>query len=279
MAGKKNFVQLAVEQVEERLMLAGSVEVDASGNTLRITGDTAANDVAVVELSAAGAKALNAKFGSKAAAGDYLVIGQNNTHLTAGSDVVVRNLNKGSLTDIAIAPHQQDITIRTRGGGDAVTIGVSPGFGGTKSPFTAAEQKLLKAISAPLTAGTLTIRTAADNDLVQIADTRIQSFQKVKVVTAGGSENMLAANSKISGNLVVRTGAANDKLDIVGITVGGNTNIAMGAGNDVLTFAGPTSKFAGSFRAVGGPGDDTLVRTTPPAIADPHPVIRFDHVV
>jgi hypothetical protein len=280
MSRNRKFVNLAVEQVEDRLLLAGNVSVNAVGDTLNIRGDSADNQVAVVQLNAQGATAVNAQFGSHAAAGDYLVIGQGTTHLKGtGSDVTVAQINQGSISDIAVVTGVHNITITTLGGNDAVTVGVSPGAGPLASPFSGPESLALTAISQALTAKDLTIRTGSGDDIVQVGDARTQTFKDIVINTDGGNDTVLAINLHVTDDLTARLGGGNDTAAVLKVDVDGNTTVNMGAGDDQLAIAGPASNFHGKFRVRGQAGDDTVAIATQPNIDDTHFVLDFENVL
>jgi hypothetical protein len=253
---------LRLEQLENRMLMAGNVRVEIEDGTLYLRGDTFANAVAVHQVAerrfivtgfayGSGRTRVNGSFQPQRM---YGVFNDINANMHEGSDILVMHnhpqrrqeladqLSGGRAGTIPPSPDPdligqrmrvpRDLVINTQGGDDGIGLDVvagAPGFGGF-----------------------VRINTDEGHD------------QFLGIATARGSQGRIftgEGNDRVSGGpvsprlAVIITGGGNDKVELPAAHYG-QLNVELGAGDDLLTNAGAVSAAGASFDL--GDGIDQL---------------------
>ncbi|MFK7821614.1 MAG: hypothetical protein AB8G99_23075 [Planctomycetaceae bacterium] len=179
------------EALESRQMLTGNVFVTTSGNNLRITGDGAANSIAVVQRN-----------------GNVVV------EPTQGAGTNVR----GGITGIAIN-QLNDVSIRMRGGDDNVRF-ESLTVNGNLSLNTAGGNDFTNFVGSSRVSGDTSIRTGGGRDFLYT-----ESFDfrgRLNLATGGGDDFVLLgsqfSNLSFQDRVNVSMGGGSDSLALDSFT-------------------------------------------------------------
>lgn len=234
-------LMIGVEPLEKRLPMAGDVGLFVSDGNLRIVGDTAANDISIVqtavgEFSIAGNAGESFRLDDSPVTGPVTVSGITKTitmQLGRGNDAV----SVAGLADMVTASR---LFVFSGPGADRVSVS-SASFTAQLSISTgngdSNDDGDIVSITDVAIAGPLIVETGAGNDSVTIDGV---TAQRAGVNTAIGEDTVsIAATSAVSFNSLL---------------------LSLGFGRDTLTIGtGALSLSKGRSRFVGGPGDDVLV--------------------
>jgi hypothetical protein len=280
MVRKSVETRLSVEEVEQRLLLAATVEVQ--NGQLGILGTTGNDVVVVAELA-------NATPG----AGNYVVItkGAFNPPIAKGGAFVTAGTPLGngfSAVIIDAKAVNNDIQIKLGDGDDTLIMGNSQTLV-TSKVLTAAQFKALGTLTVPddvridagsgsdnitITNSLILNNSSGDNSDKNAANLDVKlgsgvnklTLDKVQVngnVNVAGSENsvdtVVIQNSKIGGKVNLDLGAGNDNVVIVNSNFADRVQFNLGDGNDNVVFAGKAaSNFQKAFTINGGAGNDSV---------------------
>lgn len=242
--------RLNVEGLEKRAMLAGNVSVVVDGGDLIITGDGAANGVALRQIDT----------------GRYAVtgfsIGAGNTTVNGGTNAVVVNgvtgdievdLNAGD--DMFIMgqnTNRNQVLANQLSGNTAGTIGIGP----AANPNTTAAFQTRVPVN-------LWIRTDEGADRVGISGARIGSDDIEghdvggigQILTGDSADRVIAERVSAFDDFLLETGAGNDFVRAAQIRTWDFFFATLGDGNDTLR----VSNYHGYHsHLIGNAGDDTI---------------------
>ncbi len=210
---------LAVERLEFRAMLAGNVTVNLSGNNLVIRGDNADNQIAIVQLGA----------------GQYAVLGLNDTEVNGDTDPVFRSGITGNI-DVDLKRGNNVLGV----GNDVeglVGIAQDLGVEVDESDVLLALELLDEAnapedFSAPKH---LNVRTGDGHDAVGI----IGNIGLRINADLGGGDNALAIRtSNVGDDIIVRSGSGDDVVEVAETDIDQMLDVNLGNGNNRLLVFG-----------------------------------------
>lgn len=232
---------LRVEPLESRLAMAGDVGLFVSGGNLRIVGDSAANDISIVQ-TAAGQFSIVGNAGESFRLDDVPVTGP--VPVSGITNTITMQLGRGndavSVTGLADVVTASRLFVFSGPGADRVSVS-SARIGGQLSISTGngdsnADGDVVS-ITNVTVAGPLIVETGAGNDSVTIDGV---TARQAGVNTALGEDTVtIAPTSPVAFDTLL---------------------ISLGIGPDSLTIGtGTLSLSKGRSRFVGGPGDDAVV--------------------
>ena len=151
--------------------------------------------------------------------------------------------------------------LRFPGDGGAFIELNSVATGGDVSLVAAANSQDIY-VSDAYVSGRLNLSSGSGRDVIRVD----RAFVMERVLTNAGSspgrEFMALDDSGFRNDLVIRSTAGDQTVQINGITGTGNVDVRLGAGDDALsTSSGGFSRFGGEFMVYGGGGDDEITLT------------------
>ncbi len=220
--------------------MAGDVDLFVSGGNLRIVGDSAANDISIVQT----------------AAGKFSIVGNDGESFRLDGVAVAGTVSVSGIT--------KTITMNLGRGNDAVSIA---GLADTVTAsrlfvFTGPGADRVSVSSARFN-GQLSISTGngdsnADGDTVSVTDVKLTG---PLIVETGAGNDSVAIDGVTARRAGVNTAQGEDTVTIAATSpVAFDTLLlSLGAATDSLTIGpGTLSLSKGRSRFVGGPGDDVL---------------------
>lgn len=237
--------RLCLESLEGRALMAGNVFVRFELGDLIITGDSAANEVTVVQSLQNGVPI----------PGRYFIVGQNSTTIFGTTNGFVSNVTG-------------DIRINLGANNDRLTVG-----NGVNGAFVAPRDLSINMGDGNNTVlvDRVTIRddasivTGAGADSVTMRATVGSQpdvdfgLNDLNISTGNRNDVVRIENTFVRRNLTVDTAGTDAFTDIVDFivgNVGGDTSISTGAGDDLIRVSGVG--FNGDLTANAGAGNDTL---------------------
>lgn len=223
--------RLGIEALEIRDLMAGNVTVKVTNGNFLLTGDAAANALAVTQPTT----------------GHLLVQGVGGTKVNGKASV-----------DVAFTGNA---TFNLAGGADRLTIGPDVGLVRFKS----------LAINAGAGADQVAIRNVIGQDLkanlgaeseaaADTLDVRQSVFRgAVTILTGGGNDAVNFSGFRSQGSLAMSSGSGNDTLTSEGCTYA-DLFVDFRAGDDTIMFSGK-SLLHGLTAIKGGVGTDSSFRT------------------
>lgn len=248
-------LDFGVESLESRLLLAGNINaVVTAGGDLRVTGDSASNDVVIHATGTAG---------------ELYLEGLNGTTVNGQSSITLNGIS-------------DDIRVRLRGGDDQILLTGALDDGSTASAIDFVDDIIVNSgggddivyVDGVVDAGHISVVTGSGDDAVGFFLTRSESLY---TATGGGNDvvGFTGANVVERWTRVV-TGGGNDIVIVAGDSsgflssrFGGVFSVGLGGGSDMLAFDG--GRFEGGSIVNGGPGIDTVQTSDP--IHDHPPVL------
>ncbi|MDX1944238.1 MAG: hypothetical protein SFU86_02445 [Pirellulaceae bacterium] len=219
--------RLGIEGLEARNLLAGLVQVEATGGNLLVRGDNVANQVVIVQL----------------AAGQFAVVGLGGTEVAGGT-----NLNGNSVrTFTGIAAN---IDVDLRGGDDILGIGNDAaalvdladyfGYEGDLGDTDQLEDDLHAllgaAAGATLDARNLILRLGEGDDGVGIVDVNIR--QRIDANLGSGRNAFGVDSSTIGDDLILRGGSGIDDMLLFENDIAQMLDVHLGEGNNFAIVEG-----------------------------------------
>jgi hypothetical protein len=269
-------VRLSVEEVEQRLLLAATVDV--SNGQLGILGTTGNDDISIVQFADAAPvpAALRGQY-AVIAKGAITVTGAPNPAIT-GPIAVGGGFNAVLVNESLF---NEDVQVKLGDGNDTLNLGTAS---------IAIPAGFLDTLVLP---DDLRIDAGAGSDTINITNTAVlnkrddnsgdKSTANLDIKLGSGNNKLAVTGSQIAGNVsVAGEGNSVDTVSFVGSSFGGKValNLAagndqvvvvqsdfaesvqfnLGDGNDTVAFAGPTaSNFGKSLSINGGAGTDAVV--------------------
>ena len=269
--------QLMVESLESRAMLAGQVSVTLTDGTLRIVGDSAANDVEIQQI--------RRSFGSEWSGVTLEVRGHNGTVINDGQSsvtvagvkagvfiglqggdnhLVVGNTSKTAPADFLPVHLPGRVNIGTWTGDDHVQLNITNahrvtvnlGLGADDLYMARSNLKNLTINSDPVPADGEAPAGAPDSVILRqvkadgeasiftgLGDDEIKVLQSSRVSgtftlhTGAGSDLLLLGATSFNDDAAITTGSGNDRL-IMGVRGAPNVTVSLGAGDDHITLGG-----------------------------------------
>lgn len=242
--------RLMTEQLENRAMLAGNVQVWVDGGTLFVRGDDFGNAVAIQQLDT----------------NRYAVIGYDNG---AGHTRI-----NGQNAPRAFSGVTNDINVDLRGGHDVFVIGnkrptlqllsdeVSNGRAGAipANPFAVNNNTVNN--DFVVVNGNLIVRTGdgADGVAVQARAGRGDRHAVIDVDTGNGNDRVTLQVASATDDVLVKTGHGNDRVRLNVVTAADLLLADLGSGNDTLIVNNVRANHA---KFIGGDGNDLFRLTNP----------------
>lgn len=218
---------MALEMLERRTVLAGSVTASVSSGILTITGDAQANNVVISSGPTAGEVVLRGALSGNSASSATELVGDvdGDGELSfSGVSGIVLDLGNGAdrvlVTDLDLAG---GITGDLGAGNDTVTIGSS----------AAATRGTRLNDGGRLTAGEVTIGGDVDlsggagADVLRLADANVTG--NLAFVGGVGNDRITVdgggATNIVDGNVVLDVGAGDNRVDLSNLTIAGNLTV------------------------------------------------------
>ncbi|MEZ5940499.1 MAG: peptidylprolyl isomerase [Planctomycetaceae bacterium] len=253
------------ETLETRTLLSGNVSASILNGNLYLNGDSAANELEIVEsngdliVSGLNSTTINnsASFvltSGGTTFGGMVFVGlgdghdslQINTGAELSSDVYVSDLFGRTSIGINGATIGGDINITTGKGDDLVSLDGAT-VGGSLRFFAGRGHNLLS-ISNSTIGGNLSMFADRGEDDVVLEDSTVGG--NTWIDTGKKMDSLAFTNTTLSGDFFLNTGEHNDTVLFDGLTVGGKTDLWLWRGNDALKLQG-TNDFQGDFFAGG----------------------------
>ncbi|MCA9031954.1 MAG: peptidylprolyl isomerase, partial [Planctomycetaceae bacterium] len=253
------------ETLETRTLLSGNVSASILNGNLYLNGDSAANELEVVEsngdlvVSGLNSTTINnstsfvltsggTTFGGMVFVGlgngdDSLQI---NTGAELSSDVYVNDLFGRTSIGINGATIGGDLNIVTGKGDDLVSLDGAT-VGGSLRFFAGRGHNLLSISNSTIGGNLLMIADRGEDDVV-IEDSTVGG--NTWIDTGKKMDSLAFTNTTLSGDFYLNTGEHNDTVLFDGLMVGGRTDLWLWRGNDSLKIQG-TNNFQGDFFAGG----------------------------
>lgn len=231
---------LRVEPLEARLPMAGDVGLFVSDGNLRIVGDSAANDISIVQT----------------AVGEFSIIGNGGESFRLDDNPVTGPVTVSGVT--------KTITMQLGRGSDAVSVS------GLADMVTASRLFVFSgpgadrvSVSSARIDGQLSISTGngdsnADGDIVSITDVSVAG---PLIVETGAGNDSVTIDGVTARRAGVNTSVGQDTVSIAANSAVSFDSllISLGFGIDSLTVGtGTLTLSKGRSRFVGGPGDDSF---------------------
>lgn len=230
-----NNLDLGLEKLEDRRMMAGDVSVDVVGGDLRITGDAQGNEIAVRASSESpdsfvveglNGTRINGQAGSEFFDG---VIDDVRINMRNGDNLVLlttRQVDAGGTANFGIS----DVTVRTGNGSDLVVV--------VGNDFQVNDD--------------FRLNTGAGDDAVFFEDGHVTD--QLRINTGSGSDWLEFNRATVEGRTMVNSGSGEDTLSLTNTEFGERAVFNMGGGSDELLSHGLV--VSGDARLRGGGGDD-----------------------
>ncbi len=224
-------LQTHCERLEQRRMLTGNVTANiSSAGDLIVNGDNAGNEISV-EIAADGTVSIVGDAGTTVDAGNLasekLRRGMR-INLRGGDDVLTisgvdadlpirdMRLNSGSGHDQVLIDQlrgiERDMNINAGSGDDFVTVEYS-GVGRN-----------------------LTVAGSSGTNEIRVNETEVGTLERaaLKISTSSGDDRVFLDDSSVYGDVNVRTGGGNDRIDMRAMLAseGGKLSVLSGSGND-----------------------------------------------
>jgi cyclophilin family peptidyl-prolyl cis-trans isomerase len=269
-----NLLHLQLEQLEDRLMLSGNVNVYRAGNDLSIFGDGAANNVSIeftdgkifvrgtenttinsasirfVSIFDSDISNIHADLGS---GDDQLTIGSGvritgDVRIFAGSGQNLIGLNEVQIGD--------DLEIFSSGGGDSIALRQVT-IGDHTTIVTSAGSDVVS-FREVKTGGDVEIFSGDDEDFVVFEDSSLSG--DLRIFTDGGRDTIAFKNSQVGKHLEMFLGSGNDFVSFDSTRVEKRTFVEMGSGRDSVSITG-NSKFIDEAIFFGSGDEDRAANT------------------
>ena len=214
------------ESLESRRLLAGDVTVFARGDDVIVRGDNADNSISIFVASS----------------NQIRIRGVAGTTVNGSSETTVRL--------------EDDLRIDLRNGANTIVLG------DTGSSLSLPDDLIVR---FGRDGSTISGRIDVAGDVSISSSGRLsvnlsgQMGDDVRVVSRGEA-SILFEDSIIDGDLRILTRAGDDRVELIGLTVGDDVVINTGAGSDVIAAVGSSGgpvRIGGDLRLVFGSGNDT----------------------
>jgi hypothetical protein len=273
--------RLQFERLESRHLMAGNVTAELIDGTLYLTGDDAANGIAIVGTETPGEVIVT---GTPAFAGDVTELNQQDGPLTfiVTKDIVIRTGAGNDGVELNNVGVPRNLSIETGDGLDRVAIGyctvnaavnvvwppatenVPGGVIYDPQSFSSGNDRIaviIEPIYKPLnwTVGTvgvgrdLSISTGDSADYVFLGHTHIG--RNLALRTEDGQDNFIV-HTVSALNFDAGTGRDADLANITGLSTRGQMTLETGFGNDFVSYAASHAHGAATF--LGGHGNNQV---------------------
>ena len=231
---------LGMEPLESRLAMAGDVSLFVSDGNLRIVGDTASNDISIVQT----------------AVGEFSIVGNAGESFRLDDVPVTGPVTLGGIT--------KTITMQLGRGNDAVSVtGLADVVTASRLFVFSGPGADRVSVSSARIGGQLSISTgngdsSADGDIVSITDVTVAG---PLIVETGAGNDSVAIDGVTARRVGVNTSIGEDTVSIAATSAVSFDSLllSLGFGRDTLTIgAGTLSLSKDRSRVVGGPGDDSF---------------------
>ncbi len=231
---------IGAEPLEARLAMAGDVALFISDGNLRIVGDTAANDISIVQT----------------AVGEFSIVGNAGESFRLDDIPVTGPVTLEGIT--------KTITMQLGRGNDAVSVtGLADVVTASRLFVFSGPGADRVSVSSARIGGQLSISTGngdsnADGDIVSITDVTVAG---PLIVETGAGNDAVAIDGVTARRAGVNTALGADTVTIAATAAVSFDSLllSLGLGADSLTIGtGTLSLSKGRSRVVGGPGDDSF---------------------
>lgn len=236
----KKFKRLLVESLEDRLNLAGNVNVVLSGNTLSITGDAKANEIDIQQISENQIQITGYQTGWEA-----------NTQTTVKFNNVIANQHTITLATpvhvkINMGDGDDDVDIQNISSG-ALSLNADLGKG--------IDDLYISNATVSGTAGnTINLGGDHDYDRLYISESSATNAALTIKGLGNGVSNIDVVYGTFKG-LTVETGNGADDIDIYGVTVNGKASVKSFGGDDDIEYS---SNSTTALELITGDGNDDI---------------------
>jgi hypothetical protein len=250
----RSSIRSSLEALEHRRLFAGNVSVslDASTDTIQITGDAHSNAVLVTQV-----------------AGNYVISGQPGTTINGGTAPATFPVTSNLKSFLANLGNGHDriwfqsgaanaVGISTGKGDDRVTLATFSATSGNLSIETGFDDDRVTLGNSAATRGNLNINTGKGDDRVSLTDSAA-STGSLSIATGVGTDDVSVVNTNVfTGNLIVETSDGSDDLLLrnSGAT-GGSVQLFSGEGADDVRLDNVQSN-GGNLEVRTGAGDDAV---------------------
>jgi hypothetical protein len=242
-------VRLGVEEVEQRLLLAATVDV--SNGQLGILGTTGNDTIALVEFA-------NAAPVPAALRGQYAVVAKDTINTSNAVNTGVGPqipLGGGFFARVVDANlFNNDVQIKLGDGNDTLTVGTGPA--GIPIPAGILGQVLLP--------DDLRIDAGSGSDTISITNTAILNHSddnsdkgtaSLDIKLGSGNNKLTITNTTVDGRVSITGENGQDQILIVGSDFGDKVVLDLGDGNDIVAISG---NFADTVKIGLGDGNDQV---------------------
>lgn len=250
-------LDLGLESLESRLLLAGDVAVNVSGDNITIIGDNEGNDIAVF---AAGGEIVVAGFATSVEGQDVFGTGVAFDDLNNLTIILLGGNDGAAVRGLAASGN---VLISTASGSDEVEVD-NVFVGKSLTIMTASESDEVSVFEAVIERN-LSIMTASHDDIVGIEQVRVD--RNLWINTASGEDDVVVGvagdelddelfSVEVGKNLNVNTASQDDDVAIAGVEVDGQTKVNTASGDDEVLIE--FIRADGNVKVLMGSGEDTL---------------------
>ncbi len=250
---RKNSRSMRLESLEGRSLMAGDVFATVKLGSLKIAGDSGANEIAVVDLGG----------------GKVEITGQNGTKVNGVANVTLEGFVSNMTVDLksgddvfswqGIESHVPSrLNIETGSGNDSVFVDQL--FAGIGEIESGPGNDVVEVLNAKATI--LEIETENGDDIVRIGNPTVVSnvsVLKLKIETGSGNDQVQVQNSNFNAtSLKIELGSGDDKAVVSKLSGSAALGVSGGFGTDAVAVEEST------FRSIdielgAGDGDDLKV--------------------
>jgi hypothetical protein len=222
------------ELLEEKVLLAGDVQVMVSGGDLQITGDDADNGVEVIATDNSG---------------EYTIMGVDR----GGSATAIN----GQFGDVTVEGVDDDITINLRGGDSGIFLS-----NGNAEKLVVPDELRIRNSSGRLDVETddvvvgddLKINTDDGDDDIYLNELVVHG--EIHMHTDGGNDNVRLENVGVGDDLEIRVHGGDDEVVLNDVLVEDEVDVKLGPGENTLEL--DEVEIGNDLSIVGGGGYDAI---------------------
>ena len=260
-----------IEQLEDRALLAGNVNVIVGGGTIDIRGDDADNEVRIqfvpeglhiggpngTTINGNGVQMLipNADVGNA----DGIDV-----NLRGGNDLFVAEFNDDVIDDVEVRTGDGNDKVRAIGGAyDSLRIISGSGDDHIRTERLSVAKNLvldggngdnLIEVNGVTVGGTLRAKSTTGKDTIDVRNANVSGLAILE--SKAGDDTVHVGDSTFDEDLRILPGAGDDSVEIIRTDVGNNLVASLASGSDSLRFK--DVNIANRLNANGGAGADVL---------------------